>query len=205
MHVYESIYQHTVRINHELYLWAGRPGRIQHTLLRSVLFGKSHHLGRAELRPRGSSTHAGSHVAFKIIFNLFSLPHFSAATLFAFVTKTWLQSAHKTLNRYLFILVDLDTQNGYLNFQCIFLPSVSDYELLKAETTESLGRLQSILSASPVGLQKREGPQQAEHLSVARCAGRRSAVRGPFTVFLQFPHGTRQCCLLLLSKCVHMV
>lgn len=115
--MYVSMYQRTVRV--ELYPWAGRPCRVQHTPFTSILLGKSHHLGRAELRPR-STAHAGSNVAFKIIFNLFSLPHFSAATLFAFVTKTWLQSAHKTLNRYLFISGDLDTQNWYLNFSMYF-------------------------------------------------------------------------------------
>lgn len=80
------------------------------TLFRSVSFGKFYHLGRAKLRPRNTA-YAGSDVEFKIIFNVFSLPHFSAVTLLAFVTKTWLQSAYKTLNRYLFILVDVDTQN----------------------------------------------------------------------------------------------
>lgn len=114
------VYEHISAYNKSWAVpWAGRPWRVQHTLFRSSLFGKSHHLGRAELRPR-STAHAGSNVAFKIIFNLFSLPHFSAATLFAFVTKTWLQSAHKTLNRYLFISVDLDTQNWYLNFSMYF-------------------------------------------------------------------------------------
>lgn len=61
-------------------------------------------------------------IVVKIIFSLFNEPEYSVYILFAFVIKTWLQSTYKIPSRYLFIVVGIGAQNGYLSLKHIFPP-----------------------------------------------------------------------------------